>query len=83
MNNKITVNPPSFQEQHNAAMERILFGLLLDLHARGVVDARSVLSNVELSEASAQASFQKPKNEVLEMTLKVLRNLLDKQEESR
>lgn len=76
MNKKAEVIP-TFQEMHNAAMQRMLFELVLQLHESGKLDGRSLISKLESGQAFAQAAFRAAPNPVLPELLKSLAQLLD------
>ena len=88
-NDGLTTQPPNsqeflgFQEQHNAAMDRILFDLVLQLHGRGVIDARSLIAGLESGQDFAQAAYRKKQNPVLATMLGVLTGLVDASEQAR
>jgi len=83
MKEGITTDPPSFQEQHNAATDRILFDLVLQLHGRGVIDARALIAGLESGQDFAQAAHRREPNPVLAKLLAVLSRLVDVSEQAR
>ncbi len=80
MNTEVT---PTFQHMHNAAMQALLFDLVLQLHASGKIDGRSLIARLESGQAFAQAAFQKAPNPVLPALLQSLVQLLDASEQGK
>lgn len=68
---------PTFQNMHNAAMQALLFELVLQLHASGKIDGRSLIAKLESGQAFAQAAFRQAPNPVLPALLQSLAQLLD------
>lgn len=74
---------PTFQDMHNAAMQSLLFGLVLQLHASEKIDGRSLIARLESGQAFAQAAFRKAPNPVLPALLQSLAQLLDASEQGK
>lgn len=67
--------PPTFQEQHNAAMRSIVFSLAVQLHERGTLPLQSLVGALESRQAFGTAAFREQENPVLQDLIEALKRI--------